>query len=114
MATDDATEAAGDAIDRCFDDLAEHVGVPPGGRRAECEAGIRRALSRLVQAVREECGEDTKRLDWMAAHVGNVDFHVHPVRGVWMSNPFIAKGANLRGCIDQVSADLALAMRDQP
>jgi len=65
------TEAAGDAIDKAFMELNRCIRADAGlGPFDEAHA----ILSRLVQAVREECEEDTVRLDWMEANRGSLEW----------------------------------------
>lgn len=54
----------------------------------------------------EPNAEDKARLDWMALHVGNVDFHINAPPDILCTNPWISTGQNLRGAIDKASAEL--------
>lgn len=52
--------------------------------------------------------------DWIAQHIGNIDFHVQVPNGVMSSKPWIALGTNFEACIAKAKSELTKTLPPAP
>lgn len=73
----------------------------PGGPEVAVMTSID-VLEKLIARV--------ELLEWIAANVGNIDFHVRVSGEVWCTNPWIAVGSNFEQAVAKARDELATAM----